>query len=66
MIRPAVTAAAGQAGDMLDNAIRGNVRKCVETIQGLDPILSTAVRSRALKVVGAVYVLKTGMVDVLA
>jgi carbonic anhydrase len=66
VIKPAVTAAAGQTGDKLDNTIRANVRKCVETIQGLDPILSKAAHSGALKVVGAVYELKSGMVEILA
>ena len=66
VIKPAVTAAAGQPGDKLDNTIKANVRKCVETIKGLDPILSKAARSGSLKVVGAVYELKSGMVEVLA
>jgi carbonic anhydrase len=66
VIKPAVTAVAGQPGDKLDNAIRANVRKCVETIKGLDPILSKAVRSEGLKVLGAVYALQTGMVELLA
>jgi hypothetical protein len=42
------------------------VRKCAETIRGLDPILSKAVISQGLKVVWAVYDLKSGMVDVLS
>jgi carbonic anhydrase len=66
VIKPAVTAAAGQPGEKLDNVIRANVRKCVERITGLDPILSKAAASGALKVVGAVYALNTGMVEVLA
>jgi carbonic anhydrase len=66
VIKPAVVAAAGQSGDKLENTIKANVRKCVETIRGLDPILSKAVNSQGLKVVGAVYDLKSGMVDVLA
>lgn len=66
VIKPAVAAAAGQPGDKLENTIKANVRKCVETIRGLDPILSKAVGSQGLKVVGAVYDLKSGMVDVLA
>ncbi len=64
VIKPAVTAAAGQPGDRLDHTIRANVRKCVETINGLAPILSKAVDSGTLKVVGAVYDLKSGRVDV--
>jgi carbonic anhydrase len=66
VIKPAVRDAAGKPGDKLDNVIRSNVRKCVETIKGLDPILSEAARSGGLKVVGAVYELRTGKVDVLA
>ncbi len=66
VIKPAVIAAAKQSGDKLENSIRANVRKCVETIRGLDPILSKAVRSQGMKVVGAVYDLKSGMVDVLS
>jgi carbonic anhydrase len=66
VIKPAVTAAAGLTGDKLDNTIKANVRKCVETIQVLDPILSKAARSGGLKVVGAVYELKSGMVEILS
>jgi carbonic anhydrase len=64
VIKPAVTAAAGQPGDKLENVIRANVQKCVDTIKGLDPILSKATRSGELKVVGAVYELRSGKVDV--
>ena len=39
-------AAAGQSGDMLESTIQANVRKCVETILGLDPILLKAVSSQ--------------------
>src|SRR5262249_2641001 len=60
VIKPAVIAAAGQSGDKLENTIKANVTKCVETIRGLDPILSKAVNSQGLKVVGAVYDLKSG------
>ncbi len=66
VIKPAVTAAAGLPGDRLENTIRANVRKCVDTISGLAPILSRAVGSGALKVVGAVYELKSGRVDLLS
>jgi carbonic anhydrase len=66
VIKPAVMAAAGQSGDKLESTIRENVRKCVETIRRLDPILSKAVSSQGLKVVGAVYDLRSGKVDVLS
>jgi carbonic anhydrase len=66
VIKPAVEAAANQSGDKLSNVIKANVQKCVETIKGLDPILSKAASSGDLKVVGAVYELKSGKVDVFA
>lgn len=65
VIRPAVADAAGQPGDKLDNVIKANVRKCVATIQGLDPILSKFAGGGELKVVGGVYDLKSGRVEIL-
>lgn len=62
-IKPAVRDAAGQPGDKLDNVIKANVRRCVATIKGLDPILSQFAGSGDLKVVGAVYQLATGAVE---
>ena len=66
LIRPAVRNAAGQPGDKLTNVIRENVRKCVEQIKTQNPILSKFAGSGELKVVGATYELKTGVVDVFA
>jgi carbonic anhydrase len=66
IIRPAVERAADRAGDKLANVIQANVEKCVDTLKHLDPILSKFAGSGELKVVGAVYDLKTGKVDVLA
>ncbi len=66
VIRPAVADAAGQPGDKLDNVIKANVRKCVATIRGLDPILSKFAGGGELKVVGGVYDLKSGRVEILA
>lgn len=65
VIRPAAAIAAGQPGDKVENAIKANVQKCVETIKGLDPILSKFAGSGELKVVGGVYDLKSGRVDLL-
>jgi carbonic anhydrase len=66
LIRPAVARAEGRPGNRLTNIIRANVEKCVETLKGLDPILSKFSGAGELKVVGAVYDLKTGAVDVFA
>lgn len=64
LIQPAVTAAKGKPGDKLNNVIKANVERCVARLKGLDPILSPLVDKGELKVVGGVYELSTGMVEV--
>ena len=64
-IRAAVRDASGKPGDKLDNVIKANVRRGVERLKTLDPILSKVAKSGELKVVGAVYDLRTGVVEVL-
>jgi carbonic anhydrase len=61
-IRPAVAKAKGMQGDQLDNAIRANVAIGVEKLRGLQPIVAPAVKRGQVKVVGAVYDLRTGSV----
>jgi carbonic anhydrase len=65
LIRPAAVAVRGKPGDKLENAIRANVGQGVERLKGLDPILSDFTRKGELKVVGAVYELRTGLVKFL-
>jgi carbonic anhydrase len=65
LIRPAAAAVRGKPGDKLENAIKANVKQGVELLKGLDPILSDFVKKGELKVVGAVYELRTGVVKVL-
>jgi carbonic anhydrase len=65
VIRPAAAAVRGKPGEKLENATRMNVALGVERLKGLDPILSPLVKSGELKVVGAVYDLRTGMVNFL-
>jgi carbonic anhydrase len=62
VIRPAAATVRGQPGNKVDNAIRANVELGVERLKGLDPILSDLVKKGELKVVGAVYELRTGVV----
>jgi carbonic anhydrase len=62
VIRPAAQAVRGKAGDKLENAIKANVELGVERLKGLDPILAGMVKKGELKVVGAVYELRTGLV----
>ncbi len=62
LMRPAAQAVRGQAGDKLENAIKANVKQGVELLKGLDPIVAPLVKTGELKVVGAVYELRTGTV----
>ena len=62
-IRPIVKMVAGQPGDKLNNVIKANVKEGVKRLEGLDPILSKFVKAGELKVVGGVYELSTGKVE---
>jgi len=65
-IRPAVKDVLGQPGDLLKNAIRRNVVLNVEKLKNAGPILSKAVETGKLKIVGGIYELSTGRVDIFA
>jgi carbonic anhydrase len=65
-LAPAVKAVAGQGGNTLDNAIRQNVVDNVAGLKSATPILSAAVESKKLRVVGGIYRLKDGRVDMVA
>jgi carbonic anhydrase len=64
-IRPAVRAVQGHTGDKLENVTNANIAQGVERLKTLDPIVSKFAKSGELKVVGAVYELRTGAVKVL-
>lgn len=65
-IGPAVEAVANQPGDILVNATLENVRRNVEILKSATPILSAAVNDGRLRVVGGLYRLTTGQVELLA
>lgn len=65
-IKPAVVMSKGQPGDPLDNAIRANIRHTVEDLKTSQPILGDLVKAGTLKVVGALYSLDTGKVEIVA
>jgi carbonic anhydrase len=65
-LSPAVKAVSGKGGDVLDNAIRQNVIDNVAKLKSAGPILSAAVEQKKLKVVGGIYRLKDGKVDMVA
>ena len=62
----AVKAVSGKGGDVLGNAIRQNVIDNVAKLKAATPILSAAVDQNKLKVVGGIYHLKDGRVDMVA
>jgi carbonic anhydrase len=65
-IAPAVKADSQQGGDTLLNATRQNVIDTVAKLASATPILSAAAEQKKLKVVGGIYRLKDGRVDMVA
>jgi len=65
-IAPAVKAVSQQGGDTLANATRQNVIDNVAKLKSATPILSAAVEQKKIKVVGGIYRLKDGRVDMVA
>lgn len=64
-IRPAAAAKGEPPDNALDTAIKRNVERGVERLKSLPPILADAVKKGKVKVVGAVYDLRSGKVTVL-
>jgi carbonic anhydrase len=62
-LAPAVKAVSQQAGDTLGNAIRQNVIDNVAKLSSATPILSAAVEQGKVKVVGGIYRLRDGRVE---
>ncbi|WP_442754047.1 carbonic anhydrase [Methylocystis sp. JAN1] len=65
-LTPAVKAVAGRPGDELANATKENVRLGVEALRTATPLLSAAVNDKRLKIVGGVYRLADGQVELFA
>jgi carbonic anhydrase len=65
-IAPAAKTAMQQGGDVLDKAIRQNVIDNVAKLKSAAPILNAAVEQGKLRVVGGIYRLATGNVDLIA
>ena len=62
----AVKASEGKPGDLLENAITQNVSDTVQKLKNAAPILNAGVAGAKLRVVGAVYRLADGHVDIMA
>jgi carbonic anhydrase len=65
-LAPAVNAVGVQPGNLLDRATRQNVIDNVAKLKTATPILSEAVEQRKLKVVGGIYKLKDGRIEMIA
>jgi carbonic anhydrase len=65
-LAPAVKAVSQQGGDTLAKAIRQNVIDNVANLNSATPILSAAVEQKKLRVVGGVYGLKDGKVQMVS
>jgi carbonic anhydrase len=65
-LAPAVKAVSQQGGDMLANAIKQNVIDNVAKLKAATPILSAAIGQNRIRVVGGIYRLKTGKVDMVS
>jgi carbonic anhydrase len=65
-LTPAVKAVSGKPGDPLDNAIRQNVIDNVAKLTSATPILSAAVDQHKLRIVGGIYRLRDGRVEMIS
>ena len=65
-LAPAVKAVTGRPGDVLENATKANVRLAVEALKSATPLLSAAVADKRVKVVGGIYRLADGSVELIA
>lgn len=61
-VTPAVEAAKGRPGDLLDNSVRANIELTVSRLRE-SPILKEAVAAGKIKIVGGRYDLETGVVE---
>jgi len=65
-LRPSIEKVLNEPGALLDNAIVQNVKDSVNKLKTTSPLLSNALKQGKLKIVGAVYRLATGKVELIA
>jgi carbonic anhydrase len=56
---------ANQGGSLLDAAVRANVERTVDQLKGSWPVLGPEIREERLTVVGGIYDLETGLVEII-
>lgn len=64
-IKPAVEKVKEQPGDLVDNAIKSNVKMIVQKLKSSKPILENLVKKGTLKIVGVRYDLDDGTVEII-
>ena len=64
-IKPAVEKTRNQTGDRLLNTIKANVVVNVNKLKTAQPIIAELVEQKKVKIVGALYHLKTGKVELI-
>jgi carbonic anhydrase len=64
-IKPAAEIAKNLKGDLIENAVKVNVALQVKQLKGLEPVLTKGIKSGKLKIVGGVYDLSTGKVEII-
>jgi carbonic anhydrase len=65
LIKPVVGKVRGQQGEIVENVTQANVVAGVEKLKNLEPILAPRVKTEAVKVIGGIYDLDTGIVTLL-
>ena len=65
-LKASVEKAQGEAGSLVDNATRENVLLNVGALRNSEPVLADLVKQNRLRVVGGLYDLATGRVEVLS
>jgi carbonic anhydrase len=65
-LKASVEKAQGETGSLVDNAIRANILLNVEALRNSEPVLADLVKQNRLRVVGGLYELATGRVEVLS
>jgi carbonic anhydrase len=59
-LAPAVEEARGQEGDLVENAVRANVRRVCAQLRESEPVLRPLVDEGRVQVYGVVYDLRSG------
>ncbi len=65
-IKPAVMQAKGKPEELLDQAVKANIKMVVQQLKNATPIVAKVVKSNKLKIVGSYYDLDTGAVQIIS